>query len=159
LAQSWNGFDMINSNNRMKKTINILVVEDNEYFNNLLLKELKQCIHNKWITADYRYIFQSYTDPVDLISRIKSNYFRDNSSIAFIDYYLGPRVNGSQIIKMLKEQTGDISIVLLSHSKSVRDQVSSKNYDYFILKDNSATALCRLCLEQYLENKIYIPLD
>ncbi len=137
----------------MKKTVRILLLEDNPYFNNLLLQELRNCVNGDRFRLDFRFMFHTFTDACELIIRLKSQDFKDNYSIAFIDYYLGNGINGSHIIKMLKEQTAETAIVLLSQSKQVKEKINPSSYDFFVPKDSSAAALCRLCLEQYLENK------
>ncbi len=137
----------------MKKTVRILLLEDNPYFNNLLLQELRNCVNGDRFRLNFRFMFHTFTDACDLIIRLKSQDFKDNYSIAYIDYYLGNGINGSHIIKMLKEQSAQTAIVLLSQSKKVKEKINPSSYDFFVPKDSSAAALCRLCLEQYLENK------
>jgi len=140
----------------MKKTINVLVVEDNEYYNELISEALKKIICSDKNKGDFRFLFYSFTDPGECITKIKSREFADNESIAYIDYYLGNGINGTHIIKMLKDQSVGSMIILLSQSKSVREKTGPAGYDYFVLKDNSAPALCSLFLEQYIDNKMYI---
>jgi hypothetical protein len=142
----------------MKRLINILILEDNIYYNELLITELKNYILKDWLKREFKFVFQSFTDVEELISRIRSNDFSDYYSLAFIDYYLGNSINGSHVIKILKEQSPATGIILLSHSEKVRQIVDPTTYDYFILKDTSAIALCRLCLEQYLDNRFLVNL-
>ncbi len=143
----------------MKRNINVLVVEDNVYYNKMLSSTLQQSVLSKKGKWDFKYKLHSFTDAAECITKIKSSEFSDSDSIAFIDYYLGNGINGTHIIKMLKELPVSTTIVLLSQSKSVREKLYQGVYDYFVLKDQSAPALCCLCLEQYLDNKFYIPLD
>lgn len=143
----------------MEKSINILVVEDNEYYNKLLSSTLRQRILSKRGKWNFKYKLHSFTDGSECITKIKSREFSKSDSIAFIDYHLGKGINGTHIIKTLKELTVNTTIVLLSQSKSVKEELYPDSYDYFILKDESAPALCCLCLEQYLDNKFYLPLD
>jgi hypothetical protein len=89
---------------------------------------------------------------------MKSYGFEENFSIAFIDYYLGDGINATHLIKILKEQAVDTTIVVLSNSSSVREKIASNYFDYFVSKDNSTLPLCCLCLEQYIDNKFFIPL-
>jgi hypothetical protein len=152
-------YSFVNNPGKMKKTINILIVEDSIYFNDLLLKALKQKIHKDRKRWNFRFSFLSFTKATDLIARIKSGVFASADSIAFIDYYLGDGINGTYIIKLLKEQSVSSTTVLMSGSKNVREKVPGRVYDYFVFKDTSAPALCCLCLEQYLDNKFFIPLE
>ncbi len=143
----------------MKKSFNVLVVEDDEYYNNLLSEVLKQRMLLKKEKWDFNFTLRSFTDAGECINKIKSGDFVHSDSIAFIDYYLGNGINGTHIIKILKEQLFNTTIVLISQSKSVRGKVYPGIYDFFVLKDKSAPALCCLCLDQYLDNNFYIPLD
>lgn len=142
----------------MKKSINVLVVEDNKYYNEMLSTALRQTIVSKKGQRDFRYNLLSFTDAGECITRIKSSKFPGTDSIAFVDYYLGKGINGTHVIKILKELPVSTTIVLISQSKSVRGKIYEGTYDYFVLKDKSAPALCCLCLEQYLDNKFYVPL-
>ncbi|MGB8490357.1 MAG: response regulator [Bacteroidales bacterium] len=142
----------------MKKTVNVLIVEDNEYYNNLLTATLKQCIRLKSEKWDFRIQFHSFTDSCECLGKIRSFDFGENDSIAFIDYYLGEGINGTHLIKVIKDQRLNTTVVLMSQSRDVKKKVDPGWYDYFVEKDKSAPALCCLYLEQYLENKFYIPL-
>jgi len=143
----------------LKTDINILVVEDSSWFIDLLKTELKRCSEVLWIRENFRFIFHSYTDVTNVIPKLKIRSSKNSYSIAYLDYYLGQAINASHIIKLVKEHSPEAEIVLFSQSKNVADKVDRKLYDFFILKDESTPALCRLYLEQYLENKFSIPLD
>jgi len=137
----------------MKKTINVLVVEDNEYFNNLLSKVLQQSVNAVQPGRNYKLVLHSFTDSLECVKKIKSRELENKDTIAFVDYYMGNGVNGAHIIKLLKEQNNDTMAVLLSQSKSIEEKSSLSHPDYFVKKDNLAPALCRLYLEQFIENK------
>ena len=137
----------------MIKTINVLVVEDNEYFNNLLSKILQQSNHSTGFKGKCRVMLYSFTDSLECIRKIKSGDLMKHDTIAFVDYYMGKGVNGAHIIKLLKEQNTGTMAVLLSQSKGVEVKSSLAQPDYIVMKDNLAPALCRLYLEQFIENK------
>jgi len=138
----------------MKKTINVLVVEDNEYYNNLLSRILQQGNHSSNLRGSFRVVIHSFTDSRECIQKIKSGELGNNDTIAFVDYYMGNGINGAHIIKLLKEQNKDAIAVLLSQSKAVEEKNNLYNTDYVVMKDTSAPAICRLYLEQFIENKI-----
>ena len=142
------------NNRKMKKKINVLVVEDNEYFNSLLSKTLQQSIHSSSLKGKYQLVLHSFTNSLDCIRKIKSHELEHNDTIAFVDYYMGNGINGAHIIKLLKEQNNDTVAVLLSQSKAVEEKNNLSHPDYIVMKDTSTPALCRLYLEQFIENKI-----
>jgi DNA-binding response OmpR family regulator len=137
----------------MKKIINVLVMEDNKYYNDLLSAALRQSIRKIQEKSDYKMVFHTFTDSQKFMKQIKSNDLLQNDTIAFVDYYLGDGINGSHIIKMLKEQSKEVLVILLSQSRSVGQKQNQIKYDYFVAKDSSALALCCLYLEQYADNK------
>ncbi len=138
----------------MKKTINVLVVEDNEYFNNLLSKVLQQSVNAVQPGRNYKLVLHSFTDSLECVKKIKSRELENKDTIAFVDYYMGNGINGAHIIKLLKEQNHDAMTVLLSQSKAIEEKSNLNHPDYIVMKDALAPALCRLYLEQFIENKI-----
>ena len=153
LAQSWNAITGITNSGKMKKTINVLVVEDNKYYNNLLSTALRNSMRTIQKKLNYKIVLYSFTDSQKCIRKIKSNELLENDTIAFVDYYLGDGINGLHITKLLKERGSDVMVILLSQSKAVEQRSIAVNYDYFVVKDSSALAMCCLYLEQYADNK------
>jgi hypothetical protein len=47
----------------------------------------------------------------------------------------------------------------MSQSKGVREKVKLPYYDYFVVKDKFAPALCSLYLKQFIENKFSVSID
>lgn len=138
----------------MKKKINVLVIEDNEYYNQLLTKALKQSIHILQPKGNFQLVLHSFTNSLDCLQKIRSRDLVNNDTIAFVDYYMNHGVNGDHIIKLLREQNSETMVVLLSQSKSIEEKSRLKNGNFFIRKDSSAPALCCLYLEQFVENKV-----
>ena len=118
MAHCWNDITVTSNLSDMKKTINVLVIEDNEYYNNLLSNALQQSINSILLNGEYRLILRSFTDAADYIRKIKSQELECNDAIVFLDYYLGNGINAAHIIRLLKEQTCDTMVVLLSQSKN-----------------------------------------
>jgi len=143
----------------MKKTINVLVIEDNEYYNNLLSNAIQQSVNPMLVRGEYQLVLRSFTDANEYIRKIKSKELDCDYTAIFIDYYLSDGINASHVIKLLKEQSCDAMVVLLSQSKSIREKVNLIPYDYFVVKDKFAPALCGLYLQQYIENKYSVSLD
>ena len=136
-----------------KKKINVLVVEDSQFYNDMLSRALKQssCFIDPF--SKYQLVLQTYTDPFECIRNIKTGSVMGKDIIAFIDYYMGNGVNGLHIIKLLKSQNKNALAVLVSQSKAIGEKNDPKVFDYFVFKDKFAPALCRLYLEQFIENK------
>jgi len=143
----------------MKKPINVLVIEDNEYYNNLLSNAIQQSINSILLKGEYQLILRSFTDAGECIRKIKSQELKFTDSIVFLDYYLGNGINAAHIIRLMREYSFDTMVVLLSQSKTIKERNNLIHYDYFVVKDNLAPALCCLYLKQFIENKFSVTLD
>jgi hypothetical protein len=137
----------------MKQTVNVLVVEDNEYFNSLIFNALQQSIHFDHTKLKYKLVLHSFIDSVDCLRKIESREFIDNDVVAFVDSKIDNGISGAQIIKLLKKGNSNTLAVLLSQSSIIDERSSHNNYDFFVIKDTFAPALCRLYLDQFIENK------
>lgn len=137
----------------MNKKINVLVVEDNEYYNNLIFNALQQSIHFFQQKMNYHLVFHSFIDSTECMQKIESPEFMENDVIAFVDHNMGNGISGAQIIKLLKKVNSNTLAVLLSPSRTIEDRSTQNNYDFSVIKDTFAPALCRLYLDQYIENK------
>ena len=137
----------------MKQKINILVVEDNEYYNNLIFNALQQSTHFFQKKMKYQLILQSFVDSSDFMQKIESREFADNDVVAFVDHNMGNGISGAQIIRSLKKENSNTLAVLLSQSRNIEERSIQNNYDFYVIKDIFAPALCRLYLDQFIENK------
>jgi CheY-like chemotaxis protein len=137
----------------MKQTVNVLVVEDNEYYNYLIFNALQQSAHFIQREMQYKLVLHSFTDFTECVKRIESREFTGDDLVAFVDNNLGNGNNGAQIIKLLKKENSKTLAVLLSQSHIAEGRNSFNDYDLLIIKDTFAPALCRLYLDQYIENK------
>jgi len=137
----------------MKQTVNVLVVENNEYLNNLIFNALQQSIHFVQSKLNYKLVLHSFVDSVDCLRKIESREFIDNDVVAFVDRNMDNGISGTQIIKLLKRENSNILAVLLSQTRISEERSMQNNYDYFVIKDTFAPALCRLYLDQFIENK------
>lgn len=143
----------------MKKTISILVIEDNEYYSNLLSNAIQQSLNGILTRGKYQLVLRSFTSAAEYMKKIKAGDLSSNYDAVFIDYYLGDGLNAGHVIKVLKEHSCDAMVILLSQSKSVKEKLHTIPHDYFVVKDEFAPALCGLYLQQHIENKYSVSLD
>jgi CheY-like chemotaxis protein len=137
----------------MKQKINVLVVEDNEYYNNMIFNALQQSIHFVQQKMKYQLVLHSFVDLFDCMRKIESREFIDNDVVAFVDYNMGNEISGAQIIRQLKKENSNTLAILLSQSLAIEERSTQNNYDFCVIKDTFAPALCRLYLDQFIENK------
>jgi hypothetical protein len=158
LAHCWN--DITEKINRaaMKKIINVFVIEDNEYYNNLLSNAIQQSINSILFKGGFQLVLRSFTDAGEYIRKVRSHELDCRDCIVFLDYYLGNGLNAAHVIRLLEEQSCDPMVVLISQSKAIKEKNNLLKYDYFVVKDSLAPALCSLYLQQYIENKFSVTL-
>jgi len=137
----------------MAQTVNVLVVEDNEYYNNLIFNALQQSAYYVKRKMNYKLVLHSFINSAACMEKIESRQFNDNDVIAFVDNKMEDGVSGAQIIKLLKKENCNTLAVLLSQTRSVEERSLQNNYDFYVIKDTFAPALCRLYLDQFIENK------
>jgi len=142
----------------MKKTINVLVIEDNEYYNNLLCNSLQQSISSFLLKEDFRLVLRSFTNAAEYIRKVESHELDSSDTIVFLDYYLGNGITAADIVKLLRKENFDTTIVLLSQSIAIKEKNNLFHYDYFVVKDRLAPAFCSLYLKQFFENKFSVTL-
>jgi len=143
----------------MKKTIKVLVIEDNEYYNNALSNAIQQSVNPILAKGNYQLVLRSFTNAAEYIRKIKSNELECDYTAVFVDYHLGEGINAGHVIELIKEHSGDALVVLISQEQTVREKSDKVSYDYFVVKDKFAPALCGLYLQQYIENKYSVSLD
>ena len=97
----------------MTQTVNILVVEDNEYYNNLIFNALQQSTHFVKRKMKYKLVIHSFVDSSDCMKKIESREFIDNDVVAFVDYNMDNGISGAQIIRLLKKENNNTLAVLL----------------------------------------------
>ncbi len=120
------------SNNR---TVKILVIEDNEFFNQLLTMRLKNYIDPIADEQQLDLQVNSYTDPKEALKNIG-----DDIDIVFLDYYLGEVVTGMEIMKSIKKKCDSCDIIIISQVKSLQTSLVTllEGASEFILKDKNA---------------------
>lgn len=106
-----------------EKSFKIFVVEDNEWYNRLI-------IHNLELNPDYEVV--SFLNGNDCLKNIEQN-----PDMITLDYRL-PDLNGMEILKKVKEYNEDIEVVLISEQDDIEVVVKLLQlgaYDY-IVKSN-----------------------
>jgi len=143
----------------MKKTIKVLVIEDNEYYNYALSNAIQQSVNPILAKGDFQLVLRSFTNAAEYIRKIKSRELECDHTAVFVDYNLGDGINAGQVIDLIKEHSDDALVVLISQEITVREKSDQVSFDYFVVKDKFAPALCGLYLQQYIENKYSVSLD
>jgi response regulator of citrate/malate metabolism len=119
------------------KFFRIVVLEDNEFYNRLLTKQLQN--YTSIITAQKNYNFDilSYTSSVDCVTN-----FKPDTDIAFIDFYLGNSITGLEIIRKIKEIAPACKVIIISQVRNAKTsfQTLAEGALEYIFKDKNALA-------------------
>ena len=132
-----------------QKTFRILIVEDNDLFNDLLTAQLK------WFAGEVAYYknvkleISSYLSAEECLSQMK-----DKTDIAFVDYYLDNEKTAMDIIGKIKEQNFNCKIFILSQVKEVQEHVALLRAVDFLYKDNYSVPRICFITEEILKEKL-----
>lgn len=134
-----------------KKLFRIVVLEDSEFFNSLLTKQLEDYTNMLALERNCIFEIQSYTSPNDCIRNLKNNI-----DIAFVDYYLGNGVTGFDMLKKIREKCKDCKVVIISQVKNIKTKAISITDGVldFVFKDVNALPKSCFIVEEIVESKI-----
>ncbi|HYG15899.1 MAG TPA: response regulator [Bacteroidia bacterium] len=131
------------------KFFRIIVLEDNEFYNRLLTKQLKNYTDVISAQKNYGFEIQSYTNPADCLNNLK-----EDTDLAFVDFYLGNSVTGLELIKQIKEKSPNCKIVIISQVRSVKTafHTLAEGALEYIFKDSNALARSCFILEDIINS-------
>ncbi len=137
-----------------KKIVKIVIIEDNEFFNQLLTTRLKNYIYP--IADDQHFELQvnSYTNSKDALLNLP-----DDTDIVFLDYYLGDSITGIEVMKKIKKACNSCNVIIISQVKSLQTSLVTllEGASEFILKDkNAITKSCYVAEEMIYKRLKYI---
>ncbi len=136
------------------KKVKIVVIEDNEFFNQLLTTRLKNYLYPIAEDEHFDLEVSAYTNPKDALRN-----FNEDTDIVFLDYYLGDSVTGIEIMKRIKKTCDSCNIVIISQVKSLQTSLLTllEGASEFILKDkNVITKSCYVAEEMIYKRLKYI---
>lgn len=117
-----------------QKHFRILVVEDSEFFNQFLTNQLKWYLEDIAMHQGCSLEIDSFRTSYDCLKNLK-----EDTDVAFIDYFLEDGKTGMEVIESLKRKNAGCRIVVLSQKHSVDSAVNIlKKYpvDYIYKDDN-----------------------
>lgn len=126
------------------KVFRIAILEDNEFFNDMLTRQIEDFTAILAMEKNCRFEISSYTSPNDFIRNLKND-----TDIVFVDYYLGNGVTGSDMIKKIRERCWDCKVVVVSQVRNIKTisiPLKDETID-FVFKDTNALPNCCFILE------------
>lgn len=117
------------------KQFKIVVLEDNEFYNTILTKHLKNHINELKLGKEVSFDIESYTNANDCVRNLKPD-----TDIAIVDYYLGENKNALDILKAIKEKCDHCKVIIISQFRNLKTYYQTLNEGayHFIFKDRSA---------------------
>jgi CheY-like chemotaxis protein len=133
-----------------QKKYNIVIVEDNEFYNSMLTKQLDSCATKLRKTNNYTYEIHSYTSVKDCLR----NLTRD-VNVAFLDYYLGDGITALDVMDAIKEKCDDCKVVVFSRTENelITKQIIANGALEFLAKDKNAFLQSGHILEDIIRGK------
>lgn len=136
---------------RLNKQFKIVVLEDNEFYNTILTRHLKNYINEMDVDKDVTIDIESYTNANDCIRNLKSD-----TDIAIVDYYLGENKNALDILKTIKKKCDHCKVIIISQFKNLKTYYQTLNEGayHFIFKDRNALSKSCFAVEDILNESI-----
>ncbi len=121
--------------NTMQNQFKIIILEDNDFYNNLLTRQLQNYTDAIAEDKGYEIEIQSYTNASDCIRNLKPD-----TDVAIVDYYLGDSKNALDMLKVIKEKSPDCKVVVISQVRNIKTSFETLNEGAFtfIYKDRDA---------------------
>lgn len=134
-----------------KKKYRIVVVDDSEFYNMLLTRQLENYTMGIQLESDMDFSIESYTSAETCMAKIK-----DDINIAFVDYYLGNGVTGSDVMRKIKQRSRNCKVIILSQTYSIKTALKTitEGAVEFILKDKLALSKCCFLVDDFVKGKL-----
>lgn len=134
-----------------KNKIKVAIVDDNQFYNQLLAVRLKNYIYPIAEDKNFDLEIQSFIDPYECLRKLDPD-----TDIVFLDYYLGPLVNASILMKKIKKQCDTCNIIIISQVKSLQTSLVTllDGASEFILKDKYAFIRSCYVAEEMIYNRL-----
>lgn len=141
---------------QLSRDVNVLIIEDDHYYNDLLAKRIRSLKNKPDINGRYRLKIQQIFEPEQFLDKKDNGMEQSGRTIAFVDFYLGSGRNGLQVSGKLADMNEDIKIVLMSHSEEVIRELeqsgSDANLYTNLVKHEYTPEICSIIVENYINN-------
>lgn len=134
-----------------KPTINLWIIEDNEFYIQLLRTRLSNYLYPICNDLNMELNIASFTNA----NNARANY-HNKIDIVFLDYYLGNDVTGLEIMKELLKRSPNAHIIIMSQVKSLNTSLVTllDGAKEFIHKDKNAITKSCFSAEEFIRKKV-----
>jgi DNA-binding NarL/FixJ family response regulator len=133
-----------------KPSVEVIVIEDNHLVNLVLCKKLNSTINTIQNLKNIYIKFSCFHRGDDFLFYLENNDFTESRLIVFSDYFLEDSINGSQLLKSIKQKKSDATVVIVSDTTNPQIPVDIVHLGAhsFIPKSKIAPVLCSGILYQ-----------
>ena len=133
-----------------KPSVEVIVIEDNHLVNMVLSKKLNSTITTIQNLKNIYIKFSCFHRVDDFLFYLENNDFTESRLIVFSDYFLEDSINGSHILKSIKQRKSDATVVIVSDTTNPQIPVDIVHLGAhsFIPKSKIAPVLCSGILYQ-----------
>ena len=137
---------------KMRGKIKIVIVEDNEFYNAIIKKQIELLINSIGFSPAFELELLPYLDVNYCVSDIKLQRFKGAFVIAFLDYYLKTGINGLQLTKMIKSVNRFNKVIIFTQSRDFKlwRKLKRSPAEECLYKDESTPFACKYILERLL---------
>lgn len=97
-----------------KREIRIVVLDDSDFYNKLLTRQLESYTRTVSEHTNYRFSIESYVHADDCLRNLK-----EDTDIAFLDYYLGDGITAQDIMTEIKKKCDNCKVVIVSKAQNI----------------------------------------
>lgn len=141
---------------QITKEVDVLIFEDDHYYNDLLAKRIDDLNQDPKINVNYQVRIRQVFDPGHFLEEADPALEKDRQTIAIIDYYLGSGITGTELSGKLLEMNETVKIIILSQSEEVihrlRNAKPRNNMYTSLVKYEHTPEMCSIIVENYLKN-------
>jgi len=141
---------IINSFVNSNHAFEVIVIEDNHLINTILSRALDSTIKTIHNLKHIAVKFSSFRNGSDFLNYWEKRESGDSKLIVFSDYYLEENMTGGKILKYIKQECADATVIIMSDSTNKQIPVDAVNMGAycFLPKDNKTPVICSQLLFQ-----------
>lgn len=135
-----------------KQSYTILVIDDDSYFNYLIVEKVKQAAQKIKILLKKEVEVLSYTNGEDFLKHLHCKKFSRRNLVVFLDYYLGDNLNGLFILnRLMFLETNPVVFILSDRPDSqLAHEVKEAGALLYMQKNSYSPDICQLFLEELI---------
>lgn len=134
-----------------KKVFRIVVIEDSEFFNSVLTRQLQNYADALALERNCKFEIRSFTSPADCIRNMN-----EETDVAFVDFYLGNGITAVEMLEKIKRKCKNCKVIVISQVRSMKTSIMTitKGALDFIFKDVNALARACFIVEELVNERL-----